>query len=584
MLLNPIKVVTAWAFVGLAGGWGPWHAFAMAPQDRPRAPGSPASAKTSPPAPDGAAKPQAPLPGPPCRFRGVVRVEGTGEPVDGAKLQIMLLGDAGLSAVPNEQVVATGVDGRFAVELPPGNARVFFIEPPVGYWVPTDQKFMELLVFRPEQPLIDREYHVRKGTVWSLRFTRGAEALPHGGFVIGSNPTGLFSARADDEGRARLTLPVEGGKAKLQVREGEPLAPANTGFLTLDLEWDPDFRPDELEEVVRLDGNDRRFRLTDAGAKSATLQGPDSIEPVKENGRLVIRVALPGRGARDVSAIAGQVIDADGRPIPGVHVALAMGGLRVPSNDPWHQTTTDSRGRYRLREIPRVEIDGKPSRVALIVAKEGYVGVQSPPLSLSAGDSQKPQVIQPIRLERGVSLSGVVVDHRGHPAAGAWVRAQLLHSSWPAWRPSIGQDRRKRAIHNSRPASARGSTHGLARRDPQDQHVSRRWLAGRSAHSAPAGASRVPREYRRCGPLRPTRPLWDNLLRSSRSVRGRIIERTRSRASGARSSSSASAALDPFKGRIWRDLSQVFVSCRHRNFSFFYISIHFLIEPFERTA
>jgi RNA polymerase sigma factor (sigma-70 family) len=424
MLLNQLKVVTALAFVGLVGSLGLWQACATALQDRAQATARPAAVKKSQQKPLGAAKSQAPIPGPPYRLRGVVRVEGTGEPVEHAKLRI-LLGDVQGGAAQNERVGVTGVDGRFAVELLPGNARLFLNEPPAGYWVPTNQKFRESVVLGPDQPLIDREYHVRKGTVWSLRFTRGAEALPHAGYIYGSNPTGLFSAHADNEGRARLTLPAEGGKVALLVLEGDPLAPTHTGFLMLNLEWDPDFRPDELEEVVRLDGNDRRFRLTDADAKMATLQGPDSIEPVKENGRLILRVTLPGRSAQDVSAIAGQVVDADGRPIPGVRVALALGG-RVSSNDPWHQTATDAQGRYRMREIPRRTTDGKPLRATLVVAKEGYVGIESAPLSLSGDDSEKPQVIRPIRLDHGVTLSGIVVDHRGQPAAGAWLRANYF--------------------------------------------------------------------------------------------------------------------------------------------------------------
>ena len=197
-----------------------------------------------------------------------------------------------------------------------GNAILLLSEPPPGYWIPTNQKLTESIVFGPNQPLVDREFHVRKGTIWNVRFTRGAEGLPHLGYVVGSNRSGVFLAAADNDGRARLTLPLEGGKVTLRVQEDTPLAPPTTGFLTLDLEWEPNFRPDELEDVVRLDGNDRGFRLTDADANSATLQGPDLIEPVKENGGLVIRVVLPHRRAEDVSSITGQVVDADGRPVP----------------------------------------------------------------------------------------------------------------------------------------------------------------------------------------------------------------------------------------------------------------------------
>ena len=311
-----------------------------------------------------------------------------------------------------------------AAAVPPGNATFGLYELPPGYWIPANPKVTESIAFGQNQPLVDREYRARKGTVWNFRFTRGLEGLPDDGYVVGSNRSGYFVAAADnDEGIDRPCL-RKGGKVSLRVQEDTPMAPPTTGFLTLDLEWDPNFRPDEVEEIVRLDGNDRRSRLTDADANSATLQGPDSIQPVKENGSLMIRVALPGRSAHDVSAIAGQVVDVDGRPIPGASVVVAGSGGLVPSNHLWHQATTDVEGRYRLREIPRTMIDGKPLKAALIVSKEGYVGIQSPLLTLSGDSSQKrTRSVKPIRLINGVPLRGVVVDHRGQPAAGASVRA-----------------------------------------------------------------------------------------------------------------------------------------------------------------
>ena len=162
----------------------------------------------------------------------MVRVEGTGEPVEGVKLRIRL-GYAAADALENPQLVVTGSDGRFSAEMAPGNAIVFLSEPPPGYWIPTNQKSAESIVFGPNQPLVEREFHVRKGTIWNLRFTRGVEGLPHLGYVVGSNRSGVFLAAADNDGRARLTLPVEGGKVTLRVQEDTPLAPPTTGFLTL---------------------------------------------------------------------------------------------------------------------------------------------------------------------------------------------------------------------------------------------------------------------------------------------------------------------------------------------------------------
>ena len=211
MLLNRLKVVTVLVFIGVAGTLGLWQGFAATLQDRAPARERPAADQKSQPPRMGGSQAASSRTGTTYRLSGVVRVEGTGEPVDGAKLRI-LLGDVGGGAAQNEQVVVTGVDGRFSVELASRNARLFLNEPPPGFWIPSNQKMTESIVFGPNQPLIDREYHVRNGAIWNLRFTRGAEGLPHMGSIVGSNSTGLFSARADNEGRAGLTLPVEGGK------------------------------------------------------------------------------------------------------------------------------------------------------------------------------------------------------------------------------------------------------------------------------------------------------------------------------------------------------------------------------------
>ena len=151
----------------------------------------------------------------------------------------------------------------------------------------------------------------------------------------------------------------------------------------------------------------------------------------------MIRVALAERGRKDVVAVTGRVIDSQRQPIPGRHVVVAIGG--PVSDDPWHQATTDSQGRYRLREVVRTGIDGKPLRVLLLVTKEGYVGVESAILNGPVIDPDNPQVIAPIRLDRGGALGGVVVDHKGQPAVGASVIA-IYYA--PPGKPAeaIGQD------------------------------------------------------------------------------------------------------------------------------------------------
>ncbi len=221
-----------------------------------------------------------------------------------------------------------------------------------------------------------------------------------------------------------LTLPTEGRTIQMSIGESAPLSSQlDSGWLSLGLEWDSDFRPDAIQEVSPLEGKGRRFRLIDVNEKSATLNADVPIEPVNDNGKLVIHVAMSNRDAKDFGAVTGQVLDRDGRPIAGAFAGLAtLGGYRV-SDELRHQSTTNAQGWYRLRDIPRGRIDGAPLEPRIVVAKEGYAGFVSEPLLLKEGTTEKFQLVDPIRLEHGVSLSGVVVDHRGQPVVGAWVRS-----------------------------------------------------------------------------------------------------------------------------------------------------------------
>jgi thiol-disulfide isomerase/thioredoxin len=89
----------------------------------------------------------------------------------------------------------------------------------------------------------------------------------------------------------------------------------------------------------------------------------------------------------------------------------------------------------------RTGIDGKPLFVQLLVTKEGYVGVESKILNGPEVHPENPQVIAPIRLDRGGSLSGVVVDHKGQPVVGASVIAiYYARPGQPGPRQSVKTD------------------------------------------------------------------------------------------------------------------------------------------------
>ena len=179
---------------------------------------------------------------------GVVKLEGTGQPVAGAKLQVSIGFVMGAGS-KSEKVVETGADGQFAVDLPAGNTRIR-LSPPPGYLVSRVQDFMEDLDVRADQPVIRREYRVRRGTIWNFQFTRGSARTPFSGVVATVNsvptvPPARSQAQADDRGVAGLTLSIEGPTTEVAVLES-PLTSSEipTGMLRLRLEWDPGFRPD----------------------------------------------------------------------------------------------------------------------------------------------------------------------------------------------------------------------------------------------------------------------------------------------------------------------------------------------------
>ena len=102
-----------------------------------------------------------------------MKVEETGQPVAGARLRISVGFVMGAGS-REERVVESGADGRFAIDLPAGNTRVWLSDPPAGYLVTSARDAIEDLEVSPDQPVIHRDYRVRRGTVWDFQFLRSA--------------------------------------------------------------------------------------------------------------------------------------------------------------------------------------------------------------------------------------------------------------------------------------------------------------------------------------------------------------------------------------------------------------------------
>jgi RNA polymerase sigma factor (sigma-70 family) len=423
MLLSKFKVAAVLLLIGVAGRHLAWSAATSFVDNKTQADAGQVldETRTTKPTP----APETPAISPMLRHRltGMVLVDGTGKTVAGAKLHIHV-GDLRHMGGLTESVIESGAGGMFAVDLPVGRVHVEVAEPPAGYyWFRRGPGWVDSLLIAADVAEIHREYHVREGTVWDFQFARGKKLEPVRGFVSGIDVRSheAFEARADDTGRVHFTLPSEGRVAALTVRESSPSTPQlDTGSFHLRLSWESDFRPADVQQIVEDPRDGHGIRLIDAEQRSATLFTAAPIEPVIENGKLVIRVILPDRELGDFAAVTGQVLDAEDRPVRGARVGLVATRARV-SNELQHQSTTNAEGRYRLRDMPRRGIDGKLLSFQIVVAKAGYAGFVSPPIPFNERTGENPQLVEPIRLKPGVVISGIVVDHRGFPVGGASV-------------------------------------------------------------------------------------------------------------------------------------------------------------------
>lgn len=116
--------------------------------------------------------------------------------------------------------------------------------------------------------------------------------------------------------------------------------------------------------------------------------------------------ARPTAGARK---ILGAVLGEDG-PLPGAQVLILADGVALAEAD------TDPRGRFEISfPVPA-------QRAALRVVARGYATLER-----SLGNPLQPgqQYLGNLRVQRGTVLSGVVVDDRGLPLAGAEVDLSL---------------------------------------------------------------------------------------------------------------------------------------------------------------
>ena len=432
MILNQVKIAAILLCLGIVGSYWAWHGLAAAAGTQSQRQAE-KSAKAPARVPEQAAKSQPAKPSITYRLTGSVRLQDTGEAVKGGKFTV-LLGDSGEREV---RKVTSGDDGQFAVELPPGLARTWTFFPPVGFWAPGNASSQETIVLTAEHPSHVKDYLVRRGVIWTFEVVRGVKREPVRAASLGaSNQKELFMAESDQAGRASLTLPPDGQKLTI----GASPHSASLQSVPVVIEWDTQFSPDAVKSMNNRDG---RIHLTDDAGKTATIVESDAVHPTIVDRKLVLQVTLPEADSKSFGSLTGRVIDAQGQPLAGAKVALAFGDRSsgsAMSGDPAHQVTTNGRGEFVIGSIPRQSIDGKPMKAFVVVTKDGYAGVDSQSISLPRDDGGKPSAIETLRLEPGMSVSGMVVNPEGQPAVGVWVEVRGGYALRQQFAPPMRRD------------------------------------------------------------------------------------------------------------------------------------------------
>jgi uncharacterized GH25 family protein len=368
--------------------------------------------------------------------------------------------------LPRLQTVAwgpgarTGADGAYRLRLPAGEWHVCLASSPSGYlFDPQWQNYPARSVAAGQTT--HAEFTLRRAVVTRLRVLDihgkpAAGATMERGF--GSNQT------ADAAGRCTISRVLANGAESLMVysRDGAqgalvPMAPAASGAVTAGGE-----RVVRLQRLPALKGvvEDPSGRpLPDAwvnadrmvpmgGGMSGRMPEPVKATTTDGRGRFVlplfpgtqyrISAEAPGYGAADRfpvqpvlgksgaplrftlwradGAIAGVVLDPDGKPLPGARVAASRGGA-TGVHVVYEETTTDPQGRFRVRHLP-------PGDVSLVASREGYfadrrekarVGAANVELLLAPSDEAPPGPPAPrvgasapeLRIGRWVNGEGV---------------------------------------------------------------------------------------------------------------------------------------------------------------------------------
>lgn len=348
----------------------------------------------------------------PYRMEGIVADADTQEPVEGTTVQVLITSEPDPSQKVRKAI--TDREGRYSIELPAGHAWAWMLQPPSGY-CSIESNPTEVFATSDERPIFRKNYQVHKGTSVSflVRHPGLRENLPNTYVSLGQQRNneyvhGFCELDAGALGTVTLLAPV--GRFTVSCGDESQTFVAPQGIV-VDFEqgFDPQAVSTEVEE--RENGT---VVVHDARGRIATLA---NCKAIVSSRKLTIVIEVESIDSSSESTqLQGRVVDTDGRGVDGATATVAFYSSGGGSSSSQITATTDSNGDYEI-VVPPISVGQK---VGLVVTGEGYGGVDTRPMSLSA-DSDGVVQVAPITLRAGCSIQVRVTGADGEPVHGAVV-------------------------------------------------------------------------------------------------------------------------------------------------------------------
>jgi len=339
---------------------------------------------------------------PGVEIEGMVAARGTGEPVEGATLNVF--GSVAPDAARPWSLVTTSAGGKYYCRLPAGEGHLAILELPSGF-----------------ERLPDG------GSTLSLAIPEGVDFFDAPRIEVLGEPTvhgRIVDATGSPIAGVRLFGVFESGN----VQEfGQP-----TGAKALETDAQGAFRlPPSSADFVKV-GEPVRLSVGMGGA--GTEEGFEAVAIPLNDGSVVAQLPLVGKppggveGPLDVvpGELAALVVDSEGRPVENADVS-ARGTSASGRDMVVKKTNTDARGVFRLV----LEGLAKPPRGPLVVVEISKPG-KTPGRFLQQPLGRSGWVVV---LSDATYIEGKATTPDGKPVAGALVRANCgpKRAGWGYW-------------------------------------------------------------------------------------------------------------------------------------------------------